>query len=158
MQNLGARLLQMCSVGKRLKVWLDGIRATVVGNRTVAVELIGDHAVTKVAVDETKTAVDDLIDRQAEDKIAIDELIDDHASFKTVVDELKTWAEALATKLNADAGVTDEDYDTAITADAPDTLSAGAPTAITASKPTAGPDTLSAGDPDAAPAVLEEFE
>lgn len=158
MQNLGARLLQMCSVGKRLKVWLDGLRATVAGNRTVAVELIGDHATTKVAVDEGKTAVDDLIDRQAENRTAIMELIDDHEAFRLVVVELESWAETLAAKLNADAGVTDEDYDADIAAEAPAVLSAGDPTSITASKPAAGPATLSAGDPDAAPAVLEEFE
>lgn len=158
MQNLGARIESACPVGKRKKVWLDGVRATVGGNRTAVVELIDDHETTKVAVDETKTAVDDLIDRQAENKTAIDELIDDHAGFKTVVDEIKAWAEALATKLNADGGVTDEDYDATIAADAPDTLSAADPTAITASKATAGPATLSAPDPDAAPAVLEVFE
>lgn len=103
MQNLGTRLLTMCSVGKRLKVWLDGIRATVVGNRTAVVELI-----------------------------------DGHESLKVVVDELKTWAETLATKLNSDGGVTDENYDATIAASAPDTLSAG--------------------DPAEAPAVLEVFE
>jgi type III secretion system FlhB-like substrate exporter len=158
MQNLGARLEAACPVGDRERAWLDALRVTVDGNRTVATELIDDHATTKVAVDEGKTAVDDLIDRQAENKIAIDELIDDHETFRVVVAELVAWAEAVGAKLNADAGVTDEDYDADITAAAPAVLSAGDPTAITASKPTAGPDTLSAADPDAAPAVLEEFE
>jgi hypothetical protein len=54
------------------------------------------------------------------------ELRTDHATFKTVVDELTAWAEALATKLNADAGVTDVDYDAVITAAAPATLAAAA--------------------------------
>ena len=57
-------------------------------------------------------------------KVIIDELVDDHATFKTVVGELTAWAEALATKLNADGGVTDTDYDAVITADAPATLTA----------------------------------
>ncbi|MDY0373587.1 MAG: hypothetical protein RBQ86_05680 [Candidatus Izemoplasmatales bacterium] len=54
------------------------------------------------------------------------ELRTDHATFKTVVDELTAWAEALATKLNADAGVTDTNYDAVITADAPATITAAA--------------------------------
>jgi len=41
---------------------------------------------------------------------------------KTLLDELKSWATTLATKLNADAGVTDTDYDA--------TISAAAPTAV----------------------------
>ena len=60
-------------------------------------------------------------------KALLDELHDDHATFKTVVDELKTWAQTLATKLNADTGVADTDYDTTITASAPATLTAGKP-------------------------------
>lgn len=71
-------------------------------------------------------------------RTAVLELIDDHATFKTVVDELTTWAETLGAKLNADAGVTDTDYDATITADAPGTLTAG--------------------DPDAAPAALSDYE
>lgn len=54
------------------------------------------------------------------------ELRTDHGTFKTVVDELTSWAEALATKLNADTGVTDTDYDAVITADAPATITAAA--------------------------------
>jgi len=54
------------------------------------------------------------------------ELRTDHGTFKTVVDELTAWAEALATKLNADAGVTDTNYDATITADAPAAISAAA--------------------------------
>ena len=34
------------------------------------------------------------------------------AENKALLDELKTWASALATKLNADTGVADTDYDT----------------------------------------------
>lgn len=157
MQNLGTRIELACPVGLRKRLWLDGVRATVGGSRTAVVELIDDHETTKVAVDEGKTAVDDLIDRQAENKTAIVELIDDHETFRVVMVELVAWAETLGAKLNADAGVTDEDYDADITAAAPEVLSAGDPTAITASKPTAGPGTLSAPDPDVAPAVLEEF-
>ena len=93
---------------------------------TAANEVITDHATTKTSVDEGKTL--------------LDELHDDHATYKAVVDELKTWAEALATKLNADAGVTDTDYDATITNSAPATL--------TAAKPTAGPASLSAGSID----------
>ena len=62
-----------------------------------------------------------LVDIAAQ-KVIIDELHDDHATFKTVVDELTAWAEALATKLNNDSGITDTDYDATITADAPETL------------------------------------
>jgi len=82
---------------------------------------------------EIKTSINTL-------KTAQDELIDDDATFKTVVDELTAWAEALATKLNADGGVTDVDYDAVITADAPATLSA--------TKATAGPATLTATKTD----------
>lgn len=191
MENLGARVEKACPIGDRVRAWLDLLWSTVVGCRTAILELIvdhatfktsvdgietlveelhDDHAISKVAVDEGKTAIDDLVDRQAENKIAVDELIDDHAAFKTVVDELTAWAEALGTKLNSDSGVNDEDYDAEIASDAPDTLSAGDPTAITASKPTAGPETLTApkpasgpatltaGDPDAAPADLATYE
>ncbi len=154
MENLGARIEKACPIGDRVRSWLTQIRTTIVGSRTAVLELIDDHASFKTAVDEGKTAVDDLIARQAEDKTAIDELIDDHASFKTVVDEITAWGEALATKLNLDTGVNDADYDAVIDADAPETLSASDPSVITASSPTAGPDTLSAGDPDAAPAAL----
>lgn len=35
---------------------------------------------------------------------------------RALVNELRAWAIALATKLNADAGVTDEDYDAVIAA------------------------------------------
>ena len=35
----------------------------------------------------------------------------------TAVNEINTWAETLATKLNADGGVTDENYDAVIAAD-----------------------------------------
>ena len=94
MASLGNRMLQMCSVGRRLKSWLDGIRTTLDQTRTLSVELRADHA-----------------------------------SFKAAVDELHTWSETLAAKLNADAGVTDTDYDAVITADAPATLTAGDPTA-----------------------------
>lgn len=34
------------------------------------------------------------------------------SDLEDAVDNLNTWATALATKLNADAGVTDTDYDT----------------------------------------------
>ncbi len=34
----------------------------------------------------------------------------------TLANELKSWAQTLATKLNADVGVTDTDYDTTIAA------------------------------------------
>jgi len=54
----------------------------------------------------------------------VNEMADDHATNKAVVDELKTWAQTLATKLNADAGVTDTNYDTTITNSGPATLSA----------------------------------
>ena len=37
---------------------------------------------------------------------------------RALVNELRAWAIALATKLNADAGVTDEDYDAVIAAPA----------------------------------------
>ena len=101
---------------------LVDLRARVVELETLTDELHDDPATFKTNADETKTAVD--------------ELVDDHATFKTVVDELTAWAEALGTKLNADTGVNDTDYDAVITADAPATQ--------TASKPTAGPAELSA--------------
>lgn len=130
--------LLMCLVFERLEVWLGGMWVTVIGNRTAVEELIDDHETTKVAVDEAKVAVDDLIDRQAENKIAIGELIDDRETFRVLVVALVAWAEALSTKLNADTGVDDTDYDADIAAEAPGVLSAG--------------------DQDAAPAVLVEFE
>jgi len=101
---------------------LEAMYTEITALRALANELRTDHATTKATVDAARTA--------------IIELIDDHATFKTVVDELTAWAEALATKLNADAGVTDVDYDAIITADAPATL--------TATAPAAGPATLSA--------------
>jgi hypothetical protein len=82
-----------------------------------------------------RTWVADMAARQGENKAAIDELIDDHATFKTVVDELTAWAEALATKMNADTGIADTDYDAVITADAPAALTAGKPTALSAPTP-----------------------
>jgi hypothetical protein len=81
--------------GYTLDEWLDELRLSVSGIRTLALELKADHA-----------------------------------TFKTVVDELTAWAEALSTKLNADTGVTDADYDAIITADAPATLSASDPSAL----------------------------
>ena len=101
---------------------LEAMYTEITALRALANELRTDHATTKATVDAARTA--------------IIELIDDHATFKTVVDELTAWAETLATKLNADAGVTDTDYDAIITADAPATL--------TATAPAAGPATLSA--------------
>jgi hypothetical protein len=56
------------------------------------------------------------------------ELRTDHATFKAAVDELETWAETLGAKLNADGGVTDEDYDATITNSAPATITAAAAT------------------------------
>lgn len=56
------------------------------------------------------------------------ELRTDHATYKTCVDEIEAWAEALATKLNSDGGVTDADYDAVITASAPATITAAAAT------------------------------
>ena len=70
-----------------------------------------------------------LVDLAAQ-KVIIDELHDDHATMRTAVLELETWAEALATKMNSDAGITDADYDATITAQAPATLTA-AKTALT---------------------------
>jgi len=101
---------------------LEAMYTEITALRALANELRTDHATFKTTVDAARTA--------------IIELIDDHATFKTVVDELTAWAETLATKLNADAGVTDTDYDAIITADAPATL--------TATAPAAGPATLSA--------------
>ena len=49
--------------------------------------------------------------------------LDDLSDFLTktydLLVELKAWAEALGVKLNADAGVTDDDYDEDITAETP---------------------------------------
>lgn len=42
----------------------------------------------------------------------LQDLLADIASLQTSVTNLNTWAAALATKLNADAGVTDVNYDT----------------------------------------------
>ena len=113
-------------------------------------DIARDLSAVKTSLDTLKTAVDELMDDHAtfktavdESKTAIDELIDDHATFKAVVDELKDWAQTLATKLNNDAGVSDTDYDTTITNSAPDTLTAG--------KPSAAPATLSASKPTAMP-------
>ena len=132
---------------------LEAMYTEITALRALANELRTDHATTKTTVDAARTAIIELIDDHATFKTAadavetlIEELHDDHATFKTVVDELTAWAEALATKLNADAGVTDVDYDATITADAPATL--------TAAKPPTGPATLTATDPPAGPATL----
>lgn len=119
-------------LGFDLGQWLEDIRTTVAECRTAIMELIDDHAAFKTTVDESRTA--------------IVELIDDHATAKAERDELHTWAEALATKLNADTGVADTDYDAEIAAATTGTLSAG--------DPTAGPATLTAGDPTAPPTSL----
>ena len=65
----------------------------------------------------------------AECRTLVMELRADHATEKAVIDEMTAWAETLGAKLNADAGVTDTDYDAVITADAPATLTAGDPSA-----------------------------
>lgn len=82
-----------------------------------------------------RTWIVDMLARQAENKVVIDELIDDHATIKAELDELHSWAEALAAKLNADTGVADTDYDDTIANDAPETLSASKPTALSAPTP-----------------------
>ena len=64
-----------------------------------------------------------LVDITAQ-KVIIDELVDDAATMRTVVLELEGWAETLGTKLNADAGITDTDYDAVITATVPAALTA----------------------------------
>jgi hypothetical protein len=146
-------------------VWLEAIRTSVNELITLATELRTDHATTKATVDACRTAIIELIDDHATNKTTIDEcrtaiieLIDDHATFKTVVDEVTAWAEALATKMNSDGGITDTDYDAVITADAPATLTAGDPTAsaptLTAPDPAAGPATITAAVPTAVPATL----
>lgn len=79
---------------------------------------------------ELETMLDAFLTDITAQKVIIDELVADHATYKTVVDELTAWAETLGAKLNADAGVTDTNYDAVITADAPGTLTA-AVTALT---------------------------
>jgi DNA topoisomerase IB len=85
----------------------------------------------KAWLDSIRTTVD-------ETRTLAVELRADHATYKAAVDEIHTWAETLAAKLNADAGVTDTDYDAVITNDAPAALTAG--------------------DPAAAPATLDTYE
>jgi len=64
-----------------------------------------------------------LVDIAAQ-KVIIDELVDDHATFKANNDELVSRLDALATKLNADAGVEDTNYITIQTANPPAILTA----------------------------------
>ena len=64
-----------------------------------------------------------LVDIAAQ-KVIIDELVDDHATSRASVAEIETWAETLGAKLNADAGITDTDYDATITNSPPATLTA----------------------------------
>lgn len=47
-----------------------------------------------------------------DDGVSIAELTAQVAALQTYATNLNTWAIALATKLNADAGVTDTNYDT----------------------------------------------
>jgi hypothetical protein len=82
----------------------------------------------------------DLRARVVELKTLTDELTDDHATTKAAVDEIETWAEALATKMNSDGGITDTDYDAVITNSGPATLTASKSTALTKVAPS---------DPDA---------
>lgn len=119
MANLGSRLIGGIPWGRKLKAWLDALRVTVSESKTLLDELHDDHATFKTALGQTK--------------VLVDELHDDHATLKTAVDEVIAWAEALATKLNADTGVADTDYDADITAAAPATLTAAKPTASPAS-------------------------
>ena len=64
-----------------------------------------------------------LVDITAQ-KVIIDELVDDHATFKANNDELVSRLNALATKLNADAGVEDTNYIAIQTANPPAILTA----------------------------------
>ena len=56
----------------------------------------------------------------------INELRADHATFRTHCAEIESWAETLAAKLNADAGVTDANYDATISNSPPATITAPA--------------------------------
>lgn len=51
-----------------------------------------------------------------QEMLLLNDLITDINLLITAVNEINTWAETLATKLNADGGVTDENYDATITA------------------------------------------
>lgn len=63
-QNLGSRMLGMCAVGGKLKVWLDGIRTTVDGCRTATMEIIDDHDADNAAIaTDVKTLLNDIRSR-----------------------------------------------------------------------------------------------
>ena len=123
---------------------LDALLVDIAAQKVIIDELILDHATSKTSHDAMETLIEELHDDHATSKLIVDELVADHATFKTCVDEIEAWAEALATKLNADAGVTDVDYDAVITASAPATLTNAGPATLTAAKPASGPATLTA--------------
>ena len=87
--------------GYTLGNWLDELRLSANGSRTLALELKVDHATTKTAVDEIHTAVDEFVDDHAVIKTLGDELIADHATFITVITDLKTLANAIKASFTA---------------------------------------------------------
>jgi len=111
---------------------------------TVVTELVADHATTRALQAELAATV-------AANRVLALELKADHATFITLTDALKTatngnitaitelitWAETLAAKLNLDGGVTDQDYDADITAEAPAAVTASPPEALAAADPAA---------------------
>ncbi len=130
---------------------------------TVINEVVDDHATTKTAVDELNTLTDELRADHATFITLTDELHDDHAINKTMTDEIHVDVdlngaalEAILTKLDNDAGITDTNYvavhgragsgtsiqAAAVAATDVATITAGKVSTITAGEASAGPATL----------------
>lgn len=74
---------------------------------------LADNAVVNANVDAAAAiAASKIAVAAGSDGLASDDLQDTLQALRTYVVNLNTWAAALATKLNADATVTDTDYDT----------------------------------------------
>jgi trehalose-6-phosphate synthase len=89
-----------------------------------------DHA-TLTNPKDLRKVFEAIYDELAALRTLANELRADHATNIASIGEIETWAETLAAKLNADAGVTDENYDATITNSPAATLAAAAVTAQT---------------------------
>jgi hypothetical protein len=90
-----------------------GVGTTELANGAVTTAKLGAGAVTNAKVDAAAAiAATKLAAAEGTDGLAAGTVQAALQAVYTAVANLDTWAAALATKLNADAGVTDTDYDT----------------------------------------------
>lgn len=95
------------------KLGADAVTGAKIADDAVDTEHIAAGAITDAEVDAAAAIAATKIDVAAgTDGLANDDLQAILQTLRTYVVNLNTWAVALATKLNADAGVTDVNYDT----------------------------------------------